>query len=104
MKQDNVVKTLHAKVSGYMATEGLVARVLDAMGVKHAQFVDLSLWNEKQIRNFVSSQAPSLAALITSPQVSVFVQERFKFVLVLNKIDSVGSHMLVSHFAGRRYR
>ncbi|KAK1936403.1 putative GTP binding protein [Babesia divergens] len=74
MKQDNVVKTLHAKVSGYMATEGLVARVLDAMGVKHAQFVDLSLWNEKQIRNFVS----------------VFVQERFKFVLVLNKIDSEG--------------
>ncbi|GBE62442.1 GTP binding protein [Babesia ovata] len=72
MKKDNAVTTLHGKVSGYMATEALVSKVLDLMDVKHSQFVDLSQWDEKEIRRFVS----------------VFVQERFKFVLVLNKVDS----------------
>ncbi|EDO05761.1 GTPase family protein [Babesia bovis T2Bo] len=74
MKKDNAVTTLHSKLSGYMVPETMVSRVLDLMEVKHSQFVDLLEWDEKQIRKFVS----------------VFVQERFKFVLVLNKIDSEG--------------
>ncbi|KAK2196136.1 bifunctional P-loop containing nucleoside triphosphate hydrolase/GTP binding domain/OBG-type guanine nucleotide-binding (G) domain/Uncharacterized GTP-binding protein [Babesia duncani] len=72
LKNANVVTTLQSQLSGYMANESLIKRVLDLLQIRTDHPVDLRKWTLEQIRNLTR----------------VFVQERFKFVLVLNKADS----------------
>ncbi len=73
-----VAGTLQQQLGGYGARKPLTTQVCAKMGLVDP--VDLSSWDEEQVRLFVRS----------------FLEERFRIVLVLNKIDRKEAEKWVS--------
>jgi ribosome-binding ATPase YchF (GTP1/OBG family) len=73
-----VVVTLQQQLGGYGARKALTAKVIAKMGLVDP--VDLSAWDEEKVRAFVRA----------------FLEERFRIVLVLNKIDRKESEKWIS--------
>lgn len=62
---------LQKKLSGYGTNLALVMRALTKLGYSADAELRLDLWDEDKVRRFVN----------------IFVETRFPFVIVLNKID-----------------